>query len=341
VFTDQLAGPFPGIGRPLPHFLPQISKVRRIGIALFNGFKLSDTASIAEVFESANAIAEKSKRVETRYELCLLSVDGGKIDSSSALCVCTEAINARREADELHALFIAGGAAMHSQLHDVRLIRWLREVSQANEHIYSIGTGRLLLEANGLTQITTERTGSAGFGNHQRNQPSFEPSDSPADALQSALRVVEDDLGADIVRQIAGGSEARITKPFTTTERADHAGPVDEKLQAAARWLETHCDRPISVSGAAEVAAMSERTFLRRFKSEIGLTPSDYLLKVRLDMSCRLLAETDLPADKIARRCGLGSGGNLSRLFRAHLETTPIRYRSENRKYSACRDGHD
>jgi transcriptional regulator GlxA family with amidase domain len=63
------------MGRPLPHVLPQISNVRRIGIALFNGFKLSDTASIAEVFESANAIAEKSRRVGTRYELCLLSVD--------------------------------------------------------------------------------------------------------------------------------------------------------------------------------------------------------------------------------------------------------------------------
>jgi transcriptional regulator GlxA family with amidase domain len=334
VFTDHFAGPFPGIGRPLPHFLPQISNVRRIGIALFNGFKLSDTASIAEVFESANTIAEKSKRVGTRYELCLLSVDGGEIDSSSALRVCTEAINARREADELCALFIAGGAAMHSQLHDVRLNRWLRQVSQANEHIYPIGTGRLLLEANGLTQIATERTGSAGFGDHQLNRSSFEPSDIPAGPLQSALRVVENDLGPDIVRQIAGGSDVHVTKPFTTTERTDHAGPVDEKLQAAARWLETHCDRPISVSSAAQVAAMSERTFLRRFKLEIGLTPSDYLLQVRLDMSCRLLTETDLPADKIARRCGLGSGGNLSRLFRAHLQTTPIKYRSKNWKDS-------
>ena len=230
---------------------------------------------------------------------------------------------------------------MHSQLHDMRLIRWLRQVSQANEHIYSIGTGRLLLEANGLTRIITERVASAGFADHQRNRPSFEASDIPADPLQSALHVVEDDLGPDIVRQIAGGSEAHLTRPFTMTERADNAGPVDEKLQAAARWLQSHCERPISIGSAAQVVAMSERTFLRRFKLEIGLTPSDYLLKVRLDMSCRLLTETDLPADKIARRCGLGGGGNLSRLFRAHLETTPIRYRSENRKYSACRDGHD
>jgi hypothetical protein len=64
---------------------------------------------------------------------------------------------------------------------------------------------------------------------------------------------------------------------------------------------------------------MSERNFLRHFSAEIGLSPSDYLLKVRLDMSCRLLVETDLPVDKIARRCGISNGGQLSKLFRTYL----------------------
>ncbi len=35
----------------------------------------------------------------------------------------------------------------------------------------------------------------------------------------------------------------------------------------------------------------------------IGLTPSEYLLRARLDASCMLLTATDLPVDKIARRC--------------------------------------
>jgi len=76
---------------------------------------------------------------------------------------------------------------------------------------------------------------------------------------------------------------------------------------------------------------MSERNFLRRFKMEMGVTPSDYLLFVRLDMSCRLLGETNLPVDKIARRCGIGSGGRLSKLFRKHLGTTPTEYRASKR----------
>lgn len=96
---------------------------------------------------------------------------------------------------------------------------------------------------------------------------------------------------------------------------------------ASARWLEANVDRPISIDDAARLAAMSERNFLRRFKSEIGMTPSDFLLRARLNLSCRMLVESRLPIDKIARHCGIGSGGQLAKLFRKHLATTPTDYR--------------
>ena len=60
------------------------------------------------------------------------------------------------------------------------------------------------------------------------------------------------------------------------------------------------------------------------------MTPSDYLLRARLNMSCRMLVESRLPVDKIARRCGIGSGGQLSKLFRKYLATTPTDYRMRN-----------
>lgn len=110
---------------------------------------------------------------------------------------------------------------------------------------------------------------------------------------------------------------------------------MSEKIRAAARWLETNGDQLIVIDAAAQRAAMSERNFLRRFKAEMGVTPSDYLSYVRLDMSCRLLVETTLPVDKVARRCGLGSGGHLAKLFRKHLGSTPTEYRCSQRTSNA------
>jgi transcriptional regulator GlxA family with amidase domain len=99
---------------------------------------------------------------------------------------------------------------------------------------------------------------------------------------------------------------------------------------ASARWLDANVDRPISIGLAADVAAMSERNFLRRFRAEMGMTPSDYLQNARLKLSCRMLLESQLPVDKIARRCGIGSGGQLAKLFKKHLSITPTDYRLSN-----------
>jgi transcriptional regulator GlxA family with amidase domain len=44
-----------------------------------------------------------------------------------------------------------------------------------------------------------------------------------------------------------------------------------------------------------------------------------------------MLVDTDLPADKIARRTGLGSGDRLAKLFRQHLQMSPTEYRTIER----------
>lgn len=87
----------------------------------------------------------------------------------------------------------------------------------------------------------------------------------------------------------------------------------------------------ILVKDAATMCSMSERNFQRLFKCEIGVTPSAYLLRARLEHTCRLLAGSDLPVDKIARRSGFGSGERLSKIFRKTFSTSPTEFRSRSR----------
>ncbi len=313
------------------HVLPQISTVKHIGVALFNGFELPEMASIMEVFDSANMLTESVTFAGTRYNVHLLSASGGIVASSSSVQVCTESVDARRQADTLHALFITGGKGLHRSLHDVRLIDWLRLTSQSTRHIYPTTGGNLLLEAAGLAQFVGDRrrANSDGVG-REPCDPGF-PEDS-ASPLQQALAVVQEDLGPEIARQITADAGPLVETQFAMS-RKDTSALLTRQIRAAAQWLEAHSDQPISIVDAAQVAAMSERNFLRRFKVEMGLSPSDYLLNVRLDMSCRLLAETDLPVDKIARRCGIGNGGQLSKLFRTKLAITPTTYRANRRQF--------
>ena len=79
----------------------------------------------------------------------------------------------------------------------------------------------------------------------------------------------------------------------------------------------------------------AERDILRAEAAADKITPSEYLLRARLDMVCRLLIETDLPVDKIARRIGMANGDRLAKIFRKRLSVSPTEYRLQNRQAQA------
>jgi transcriptional regulator GlxA family with amidase domain len=251
--------------------------------------------------------------------------------------VWTESLESRRYAEGFHTLFVAGGAGSRHALRDERLVGWLRREGPRSESVVPIGEGRLLLEAAGI-----ERTDSGGDPVQRELarllgvvEGGFAGSSVP-DPLRTALELIEQDFGSEFAQEAACRVMPRPQQTcFAAVIRERASGRLSERIQASVRWLEANGDRPISIDDAAQVAAMSERNFLRRFKIEMGVTPSDYLLYVRIDMCCRLLVETDLPVDKIARRCGLGSGGWLAKLFRKHLSTTPTDYRTTERRTCA------
>lgn len=306
--------------------------VKYVGIVLFNGFALPEAAAVAEIFHSANALGETTGGCAVRYHVCLISIIGGRISSSSSALVWTERIDTRYGADNFHALFIAGGTGVKAALRDEALLSWLQRLSPYAELIFPIAEGRLLFDAAGLGLVTGEARRGESASRTTGNDFGAMSSPDTINPLQAALKIVESDLGVAIAHHIASGIEPPLETQFTAILRKNASANVSEKIQASARWLAMNGNRPVTIDEAAKVAAMSSRNFLRRFKLEIGVTPSDYLLFVRLDMCCRLLAETALPVDKVARRCGIGSGGRLSKIFRRYLGTTPTAYRAIKRR---------
>jgi len=309
--------------------------VKRIGIALFNGFSLPDAAAVAEIFHSANTQADTNRGCVVRYDVCLLSASGGRISSSSSALLWTETIGTGHDSGNFHALFIAGGAGVNTALRDGRLVDWLRHIAPYTKAIFPIAEGRLLLDA---AELESAAAGALHGGPHTQVLRDVLKSRLPPEAihpLRAALAVVENDLGAGIAHKIASGIEPLLETPFAALVSKNASVGVSEKIRSSALWLEMNGERAIKIDDVAKIAAMSSRNFLRRFKIEMGVTPSDYLLFVRLDMCCRLLAESDLPVDKVARRCGISSGGRLSKLFRRYLGTTPTEYRLIKRRLTA------
>ncbi|WP_322042167.1 helix-turn-helix domain-containing protein [Paraburkholderia sp. J67] len=311
--------------------------VRQIAITLFNGFAQQEAITVARAFQSANALSRSSRSDSAIYNVRLLSASGGMIASSSTMVVWTESIEACHHGEGFDALFIMGGAGVQHALCDERLVGWLRQAVPFCRLTLPIAEGRQLLDA--ASRVSAHHRPPSASGGTRNVAPRSNEACAYANfvgPLRMALDVIQMDLGMDIVNQIAVAVAPPAETQFTAIVRKNAEHFVSERIQASARWLLANASSPVVMREAARVAAMSERNFLRRFKIEIGVTPSEYLMYARLDMCCRLLVETNLSVDKIAERCGIGCGGRLSKLLRKHLATTATAYRADARRVSGA-----
>lgn len=312
----------PPNGRAKVH-ISEERNATRVEIVLFDGFSLPTIAAILEIFQRANELVQARADGQPRYAVSLLSSSGGKIASSSAVHLWTEKAALDSAVNSTVLLFIAGGEGARRAACDDQLSGWVRRRYAISAVVCPISEGKLILDAVGVKGRYDPRG-----ARHIHDQNHSKNSTSP---IQTALQVIKEDLGTKMTRHVTHALRLSTRAAAESAPiRVPSSPRVSDKIMASARWLDANVDRPISIGLAADVAAMSERNFLRRFRAEMGVTPSDYLQNARLKLSCRMLRESQLPVDKIARRCGIGDGGQLAKLFRKHLSITPTDYRLGN-----------
>ena len=92
-------------------------------------------------------------------------------------------------------------------------------------------------------------------------------------------------------------------------------------------WIAEHLERRLSVEDLAERMSMSVRNFERLFTREVGATPSQYVVQMRVEAARRQLERTDRGLKNVASAAGFGSIDVMRRAFVRLLGITPRRYR--------------
>ena len=73
----------------------------------------------------------------------------------------------------------------------------------------------------------------------------------------------------------------------------------------------------------ASLACTSSRHLARLFQEHVGISPLDYLHRLRLAVARELLAESALDIETIAERAGFGSARHLRRIWSKYDAATP------------------
>jgi AraC family transcriptional regulator, transcriptional activator FtrA len=154
-----------------------------------------------------------------------------------------------------------------------------------------------------------------------------------AAGIDAALYLVRTELGSSVATAIArrmvvpphrdGGQRQFIDRPVPTTT-AESLGPV-------LTWMVEHLDEAFTVDDLARRSSMSPRTFARRFVAETGTTPHQWVTDQRVLRARRLLEDTDLPVEAVARDAGFGSAALLRHHFTRCTGITPTTFRTQRR----------
>lgn len=296
-----------------------------------------EIASVMDTFNQANAQAGS-----TLYTMTFVAERRNTLRSTSGLRIVPD-LSIDDPVPEADTLMVAGSYGIPEIPSDT-VTAWLRRRSASARRYGAICTGAFLIGAAGLIDGRSVTTHWAYAGELTARFPSSRVDaekifirDGPlftsagvSACIDLVLALIEEDHGRNLAVSVARymvmylkrpGGQSQYSVPLTA--QAKTRSPI---ACAQARILD-HPEAALSLATLAAHVAMSPRNFSRVFRSETGVTPAAYVEQIRIDKARRLLEETALPLDQVAKQSGLGTAASARRAFLRRFGISLRQYR--------------
>ena len=302
-----------------------------------------------DAFALANRLAERPL-----FELRRFSLDGAAVDLGFAQIQVDGDLRAAEAVDLV--LLPATGSAIDSTLDaNAALLPWLAR-RPPQQQLASLCSSAFLLAAAGQLDGRRATTHWALAGQFRQRFPRVDlqieqllcqdgnllSSGGAHAGLDLCLYLIGQHAGAWLAQQVANalvfdtqrGRQSRyapLLPPLTS-----HDSQVAPLLQ----WMHSHHGEAIDLKRLAAQANCSPRTLLRRFKASTGLTPNDYLQRLRIGAAQRALGNPAASLEQIAARVGYADRATFAKLFKQLCGESPGAFRKRMRQPADATDQH-
>lgn len=311
-----------------------------IGFLLLPRFSMMAFFSAVEPLRIANRVSGK-----TLFEWLLISEDGGPVSASNGMTLLAD-----RSIDEVQVLpSLAVCSGFEPECHPTRkLTRWLHRLDAAGCALGGLDTGGFLLAAAGL--LDEKLVDGERITLHWESLPAFRelyPAIATSDelfelgarrfscaggaaAMDMALEIIARRHGAQLANDV---SEQLVHERIRTRHDQQRMslvrrlGTHNARLIEAVALMERHVEWPLALADVARRSGVSLRHLQRLFERELGRSPRDWYLALRLERARHLLEETDLDILSVGLACGFASSSSFSRAFRENFSKTPRQVR--------------
>lgn len=318
-----------------------------VTVILFDDGYASTALMPIEIFHSAGALWRElqGECPEPRFKVTTASLDGKAVKSPYAGLQLTPEGGIDDIARTDIVIVPTSGLALDEKLlENSKLLPWLQHHYARGAYIAGVCMGAAYLAEAGLLDGRRATTHWAAASDLTKRFPKVD--------WQSDMLVTEDarllcsggltaaaDVSLYLVEKLCGHDIAVQTAKalLLSMPRASQSGyamlPLspphnDDAIRGAEMTLQSRFIEDIGVERLAECAAMSSRTFLRRFKAATGRLPGAYLQAVRIEMAKAMLERDRASVQSVANAVGYEDVSFFRNIFKRETGMTPAEYRS-------------
>ncbi len=183
------------------------------------------------------------------------------------------------------------------------------------------------------------RSGSYSFGSPEEAQERYE--NPLLSSLPDKLTVGKRDLMTGLFENLLLNQDVRSDLAFFQVKSSlyflcseifreisdrNTSGSTAAVREVIRRIRENYCE-PLRIDELIAETGFSRGFFHRRFLTETGMTPGQFIASLRMERAKDLLSFTGTPIGEIGALCGYPDSVYFSRVFRSHTGMTPSAYR--------------
>ena len=296
-----------------------------------------------EMLHAADSYCDLTRKPYPRLDMKVVAMSLAPIRMTGGLCIIPDCT--LKEANQSDLIVVPG--LWRNPVPVLRqsdeLINWLQCGHKQGATLCAAGTGVCLLAESGMLDHQTATTHWYYFDRFEKRYPLVHlqrnhfitQSDrlycagsvnSVADLIVHLIELFYDrDIASRVEQQFS--REIRKSYDHIYYSLDDARNHPDEAIIQSQLWMQENYSRSINTQEMAEQVDMSMRTFNRRFKTATGLSPVQYLQRLRIKAARDLLRNTDLGISAIAEACGFNNEGYFARSFKKQESIQPSEFR--------------
>lgn len=318
------------------HCRSETSRPHEVVFLLSDQVKLLDVSGPAEVFAEAN-------RHGGNYRLCYTSPGGEAVSTSVGASLAVDADTLSVE--HADTAIVPGGDHLVSRPIDPSLTDAARYLASVSERVASVCTGAFVLAGAGLLDGRRATTHWRHVAALAKFFPAIEvqpdaiyvadggvyTSAGVSAGMDLALALVESDHGARVARAVARDLVLYLQRPGGQSQfSAPLRVPVPQQpaLRVAVDAVANDPSADHTVDSMATIAGVSARHLRRQFAAEIGVSPSRFVERMRLEQA-RVLLDEGHNVTEAALLSGFRSPENFRRTFTKEYGIPPSRHQRQ------------